>query len=233
MPLRRPRLITFDAFGTLFRAEDVASEEVMGAIVARNELGMQPGELARLWWDRSYQIAFEDFVTVREATEMALTSILLEMGVVDDAGAHTRRLLEGWAATEPYPETEEVLAALEGFELGIVSNIDVDILESLLRRSRLGPRFAVVMTSEERRAYKPDPSPFQEALRQAGCRPGEAIHLGDSPREDVLGATRAGMMAGWIRRREAGLPEGVPEPAFTARDLREAAELILASKPGT
>lgn len=230
MTLRRPRLITFDAFGTLFQAEGVADREVMQAIIAGNNLPLHPKELAQLWWDRSYQIAFEDFVSVREATRMALASLLFEFGVEDDAEAHTHRLLEKWTGTDPYPETGEALRTLGEFDLGIVSNIDEDILEALLRRSRLGPRFRVVVTSEETRTYKPDPGIFREALRRAGCEPQEALHLGDSP-DDVWGARRTGMMAGWINRHKEARKADMPDPDLTAADLQEAADLILVSRP--
>ncbi|MFQ5919028.1 MAG: HAD family hydrolase [Thermoplasmata archaeon] len=230
MPLRRPRLITFDAFGTLFQSEGVADPGVMTGIVTRNNLTLAPEDLAQVWWDRSYQIAFEDFVPVREATRMALASLFLEWGVDDDAAAHTQQLLEAWAETDPYPETSETLGALEEFDLGIVSNIDVDMLQSLLRRSGLGSRFAVLVTSEETRTYKPHRGIFQEALQRAGSRPEEALHLGDSA-DDVLGAKRTGMMAGWINRYAGTLDVGVPNPDLTAPSLREAADLILGRRP--
>jgi 2-haloalkanoic acid dehalogenase type II len=230
MPPRRPRLITFDVFGTLFRSEGVADPGVMIGIVSRNNLTLAPDELAQIWWDRSYQIAFEDFVPVRDATRLALASLFLEWGVDDDAGEHTRRLLEAWAKTDPYPETAETLGALEEFDLGIVSNIDEDMLQALLHRSGLEPLFTVLVTSEETRTYKPRRGIFREALRRAGTRPEEALHLGDSV-DDVLGAKRTGMMAGWINRYEGTLDKGVPDPDLTAPNLREAAELILEWEP--
>jgi 2-haloacid dehalogenase len=230
LPLRRPRLITFDVFGTLFRSEGVADPGVMMGIVSQNHLTLAPDELAQVWWDRSYQIAFEDFVPVREATRLALASLFLEWGVDDDAGEHTSRLLEAWAKTDPYPETTETLRALEEFDLGIVSNIDEDMLQALLRRSGLESLFAVLVTSEETRTYKPHTEIFLEALRRTGTRPEDALHLGDSP-EDVLGAKRTGMMAGWINRYTGTLDEGVPDPDLTAPNLREAADLILGRRP--
>lgn len=230
MPVHRPRLITLDAFGTLFQAEGVANPEVIGAIIARNDLGLGPEELARLWWDRSYQIAFEDFVTVREATRMALVSLLHEFGVEDDAQGHSNRLLEAWKETDPYPEAVEALGRLENFDLGIVSNIDDDILAALLSRSHLTDRFRVVVTSEATRTYKPDPGIFQEALRRTGHTAAMAMHLGDSG-DDILGAKRAGMMVGWVNRRGESRREGIPAPDFTVANLQEAAEVILASRP--
>ncbi|MFQ5907439.1 MAG: HAD family hydrolase [Thermoplasmata archaeon] len=226
----RPRLITFDAFGTLFQSEGVADLDVMGTVVKRNDLRLTPKDLAQIWWDRSHEIAFEDFVTVRDATRMGLASLFLEWGVEDDAAPHTTRLLKVWSETDPYPEASEALGALEEFDLGIVSNIDEDMLEALLRRSRLGSRFAVIVTSEGARTYKPRVGIFHEALRRSGYQPPEALHLGDSA-DDVLGAKRTGMMAGWIDRHAGPLGEGVPDPDLTAPDLRRAAELILATRP--
>ncbi|MEE9592278.1 MAG: HAD-IA family hydrolase [Thermoplasmata archaeon] len=231
MTLRRPRLITFDAFGTLFRTEGVVDPTVMGAIIERHDLGLGRGELAQLWWDRSYQIAFEDFVTVREATRMALASLFREFGVEDDAKAYSDRLLEAWKETDPYPEAVDALRSLGEFDLGIVSNIDDDVLGALLQRSGWADRFRVVVTSEATQIYKPEPGIFREALRRAERPAEQAIHLGDSPVEDVAGAKRSGMMAGWINREDESRGGGAPEPDFAVADLREAAELILATKP--
>ncbi len=231
MTLRRPRLITFDAFGTLFQTEGVADPAVMGAIIERHDLGLGRGELAQLWWDRSSQIAFKDFATVREATRMALASLLHEFGVEDDAKAYSDRLLEAWKETDPYPEALDALRSLAEFDLGIVSNIDDDVLGALLRRSGFADRFRVVVTSEAARIYKPEPGIFQEALRRAERPPEQTIHLGDSPVEDVAGAKRTGMMAGWINREDESRGDGASEPDFAVADLREAAELILATKP--
>lgn len=225
--LRRPRLITFDAFGTLFRAEEVASQDVMEAIIANNGLALTAEELGRRWWDLSYRVASDRFATVRESTRRALALLLEEAGSRDDPEPYTHQLLEGWTRTDPYPEVEDALDALEGFDLGIVSNVDDAVLESLLHRSGLADRFHVVVTSEACRAYKPDPALFRRALYRAACSPERALHLGDSPVDDVLGPKRVGMMAGWINRRDEKLRGRIPRPDLEARDLVEAAEEVL------
>jgi 2-haloalkanoic acid dehalogenase type II len=230
--LRRPRFITFDVFGTLFRVEEVASREVMEDIVKRNNLSMTPEELAEVWWEKSYRVAHEGFLTVREATKVALSRLLQEVGSEDDPEGYTRRLLEHWAATDPYPEVPRALDTLRDFELGIVSNIDDDVLEELLRRSGLQGTFTVKVTSEACRTYKPDARIFEEALKRAGCRPEDALHIGDSPVEDVLGPKRVGMMAGWVNRRGEELKGRVPQPDFVVADLEKAAEIIRRSAPG-
>lgn len=231
-PPRRPRLITFDAFGTLFQLEEDASAAIMETIVERNGLEMAPGELGRRWWDLSYQVAYASFVTVREATHRALERLLQEAGAEDDAAPYAERLLEEWSRTAPFPEVEEALDRLRDFDLGIVSNVDDDVLNTLLERARIRHRFRVVVTSESVRTYKPEPGIFRQALSGARCPPEAALHLGDSPVDDVLGPKRVGMMAGWINRRGEAMRGRIPPPELEAGDLLEAAEIILAA-PGS
>lgn len=232
MTLRRPRLVTLDAFGTLFPADDATSREVMRAILAANDLDTTPEVLGQRWWELSYKVATAGFVTVREATRRALGLLLEEAGVRDDPVPYADRLLEGWARGDPYPEVPAALDALAAFDLGIVSNVDDDVLDALLERSGLRDRFVVVVTSEACRAYKPDPVLFRRALEGAGCPPERSIHLGDSPVDDVLGPKRVGMMAGWINRRDEALRGKIPEPDLVAPDLAAAAEVIRSASPG-
>lgn len=229
---RRPRLVTFDVFGTLFPADETTSREVMAAILAANDLDTTPEALGQRWWDLSYRVATEGFVTVREATRRALALLLEEAGAEDDPVPYADRLLDGWSQADPYLDTRGALDALAEFDLGVISNVDDDILDALLDGSSLRDRFAVVVTSEACRAYKPNPDLFHRALEGAGCNPGQALHLGDSPVDDVLGAKRVGMMAGWINRREEALRGKVPEPDLVAPDLEAAAEVIRNASPG-
>ena len=223
---RRPRLVTFDGFGTLFPADQATSEAVMEDILATNDLDTTPEVLGQRWWELSYKVATSGFVTVREATRRALGLLLEEAGVRDDPVPYADRLLEGWASGDPYPEVAAALDALAEFDLGIVSNVDDDVLDLLLERSGLRDRFVVVVTSEVCRAYKPDPALFRRALRAAGRDPEHALHLGDSPVDDILGPKRVGMMAGWINRRDETLRGKIPEPDLVAPDLLEAAKVI-------
>ncbi len=228
---KRPVFITFDVFGTLFRAEETISQDVMERIIQKFDLPMDYQELIEVWWDRSYKVALDGFVTVREATRKALALLFDDYGIRDDPKPFTVDLMDSWAVTDVYPEVPQALGDLEDFTLGIVSNIDEDMLEALMRRSGLGDVFAVKVTSEATMAYKPNPKIFHMALRLSGFSPAEALHLGDSPVDDVLGPKRVGMMAGWVNRRGESLRGRIPKPDFVVSDLQEAARLILQSEP--
>ncbi len=230
---RSPRWITFDVFGTLFRVEEIAHPDLMEEIIQRTGLTMGVEELGQRWWDASYRVAHESFVTVREATRRALGLLFEEVEAREDPGPFADRLLARWGTTNPYDEVPEVLRRLEGFRLGIVSNIDDELLETLLHRSGLAAAFALRVTSEASRAYKPEAKIFRDAVKAAECPPEEVLHLGDTPVDDVLGPKRVGMMAGWINRRGEAMRGRIPAPDLVAADLREAADLILRRAPGS
>lgn len=93
-----------------------------------------------------------------------------------------------------YPDAPGALAELagRGLRLVCVSNWDISLPE-VLDRCGLGDRFDGVVSSAAAGARKPDPAIFEPALEIAACAPEQALHVGDTPAEDVEGARRAGI----------------------------------------
>jgi len=79
-----------------------------------------------------------------------------------------------------------------GLTMGLISNIEQDIDETLTRLG-LPSWLEIVVTSQDAGANKPQPEIFLEALKQAGVQPAEALYIGDQYQVDVLGANGAGM----------------------------------------
>ena len=79
-----------------------------------------------------------------------------------------------------------------GLTLGLISNIEQDINDTLTRLD-LTSWLEIIVTSQDAGANKPHPEIFQEALRQAGVQPPEAIYVGDQYQFDILGANGVGM----------------------------------------
>jgi putative hydrolase of the HAD superfamily len=127
-----------------------------------------------------------------------------------DLDALTATLIDA-IVFEPYPETIAVLDALRarGHALAVVSNWDVSLLE-VLERTGLAPRIDAVAVSAVVGASKPDPAPFRAALRELGAAPQDAIHVGDTYGEDVVGARAAGVRPILLARESAAPPGGVP-----------------------
>jgi putative hydrolase of the HAD superfamily len=96
----------------------------------------------------------------------------------------------------PFPDAAPALEALRagGLRLVCVSNWDCALPEVL---ERIGLRGLIdgVVTSAGAGARKPDPRIFAPALELAGCAPAEALHVGDTPEEDLVAARAAGIPA--------------------------------------
>jgi putative hydrolase of the HAD superfamily len=82
--------------------------------------------------------------------------------------------------------------AARGMILGLISNVEQDIAQTLTKLS-LYVWLKVVVTSQEVGAGKPRPEIFREALKRASVKPPEAIYVGDQYNVDIVGARGAGM----------------------------------------
>lgn len=121
---------------------------------------------------------------------------------------------------EPF---EDVLLALhrwreEGLRLFVVSNWDIS-LHDVLRATGLRELLDGVVCSAEVGASKPDPAIFLAALELAGVSPGEVVHVGDSPEEDVAGALAAGIRPLLLRRDSDGPAGPAGVPTISLREL--------------
>jgi len=109
-----------------------------------------------------------------------------------------------------YPEVRAALAEYHarGLRLVVVSNWDVS-LRAVLRSLGVSPMLHAILTSAESGVRKPSPQIFEAALDLSGATAGEAIHVGDSVEEDVLGARAAGIEPVLVRRDGGAGLEGV------------------------
>ena len=118
-----------------------------------------------------------------------------------------------------FPDARPALARLrgQGYRLGVITNLRRD-MEELCDRMGLAPYLDFCLTAAEAGVEKPAAEFFAAALARVEALPGEAVHIGDQPRSDVLGARSAGIYpvlldrGGWQREvtdcvRIAGLDE--------------------------
>ena len=107
-----------------------------------------------------------------------------------------------------FEDTLESLDRLKskGYRLGVISNLRRD-MDQLCRDLGMAPYLDFCLTSADVGVEKPDPAIFRAALERAGVRPGEAVHVGDQPRSDLVGARGAGLYAVLLDR--AGWQDGI------------------------
>ena len=126
----------------------------------------------------------------------------------------------------PFVEVPDALSLMRaaGLRLIVVSNWDCS-LHDLLARTGLAALVHGTITSAELGSAKPEPAIFRHALTLAGVPAAHAVHVGDSPVEDVDGARAAGIEPILLVRDGVGPPVGSPAPPPTVvRSLSELAD---------
>jgi putative hydrolase of the HAD superfamily len=138
---------------------------------------------------------------------------------------------EGPAYWDLYPETLSVLKRLkeQGVELGVISNFDSRLF-TILRGLGLAELFDTVTISTLSHVAKPSSRIFHLALEKHAVDPDEAIHVGDSVRDDLEGARRAGLHAALIDREEEHILSQGPEAgqALLLRSLEDLPQRLAA-----
>ena len=104
-------------------------------------------------------------------------------------------------------QTLEYLSS--GHKIGVITNGFIDSQANKLKYSGLWDFISLMIISEEVGVAKPGIEIYQEALRQAGCKPGEALMIGDNLNSDIHGALNAGIDTVYLRRNNA--PEASEE----------------------
>jgi putative hydrolase of the HAD superfamily len=71
---------------------------------------------------------------------------------------------------------------------------------------------------------------FAMLLATAGVAAAEALHVGDDPLADVVGAERAGIRAVWLNRGGREWPKEYLRPAHTLTSLADLDTLLAANE---
>jgi putative hydrolase of the HAD superfamily len=150
---------------------------------------------------------------------------------IDDCA---REIYAEWAGCQHFELYDEVPEALQtlasaGIRVGLISNSHRS-LASFQSHFELEGLITAAVSSAEHGLMKPHPSIFAAALELLDVPPEAAVMVGDSVRQDVEGALRAGMRAVLIHRSQSAhvaekelLARGVP----TIRSLAELHKLVI------
>ena len=117
-----------------------------------------------------------------------------------------------------------------GLYLSVVSNADRNQLQPLIDRGQLTRWMQHCTSSEEAGSCKPDARIFQIALQKSGLAASEVLFVGDSPEQDIQGATVAGMRTALIIEMNTPAPLEIgreaPDPDFRITRLGELPAIV-------
>jgi putative hydrolase of the HAD superfamily len=199
---RRPRALLIDAMGTLVTVQSPAHRL---RSVLRDRFGVDVSEAeaatalrAEIAFYRAHMDDGRDRRTLHQL-RLRCAGVLrdaLPVGVGAAAGdleALLDALLDALRFVAFDDARDALLAArARGVRVVVVSNWDVSVLE-VLERTGLAPLLHGALCSAVVGVAKPSPEIFMRALSLAGAQASDALHVGDSPSDDVAGALAAGI----------------------------------------
>ncbi len=208
---RRLRAVTFDAGGTLFYPHPSVGEiyaEAARRHGAAADANAMEEAFRRAWVTCHHDdaVAAAGNTSQREWWRELVFRTLEMAGVtMPDREAYFHELYDLFARPEVwrlFPDAVETLTAMRrrGLKVGLLSNWD-HRLRPVLEGLDLMPLLDAVIISCEVGVEKPEPKIFHAAWAALGVARGEeALHVGDSYRDDVLGALAVGMGAVLVER---------------------------------
>lgn len=204
------RVVFFDALGTLVDLEPpwIGLRPLVPEVVTDEQLAAAVQVEMAYYRDHASEGRDEESLAdLRERCAAVLSDALGEEVV-------TAADLVAAIRVSPFPDALPALESLRdrGLKLICISNWDISLAEVLDGCGLLG-HLDEIVSSARVGVPKPDPAPFELGLDLVSCDPAEALHVGDSPEEDIVGASTAGIDSLLLDREasapRAELPEGV------------------------
>jgi 2-haloalkanoic acid dehalogenase type II len=229
--------VIFDMYETLVENNPGLWQSTFQEIIRSQQLQVSIDDLWREW--RAVEVGFRSrrvepgspFQSYFEGWRDCFAGAFQILGLEGDPETASHKSIQDMSLRAPYVETIEAMKAIQkNWRTAILSNADDGYL--LPNVAALDLNFAEVLSSEGCRAYKPEPSLFQEMLRRLGVSPSEAMYVGDRQYEDVQGASGVGMPTVWINRTEAELDPKLPTPDYQIASLLELPGILTGKSTG-
>jgi len=197
-----PKLVLFDAYGTLFDVYSVSS-------TAEQIFPGQGAALSVLWRDKQIEYTrlramagrYKPFwdITI-DALRYACEALKLNL-----SEERQRRLLNVYSSLAAYPENRAVLQELKsrGIQTAILSNGNTEMLNVAVRGANFQDLLDAVLSVDSLQTFKIHSSVYQMGLNHFGVTAAETLFV-SSNCWDACGATWFGLPTLWVNR--AGLP---------------------------
>lgn len=165
-----------------------------------------------------HPLVFKGVFTLVESRRERLRRLFVELGVeYAEADLDGVESVFNQAYDTVFVPVGGARALLEGLaghaRIGVLSNNVRAGVEKMLRRLGLDGYVDACFAADMVGVTKPDPAMFRAALEHFKAEPGEAVMVGDSWENDVLGASALGIRPVWFNR--FGRP--CPDPALAAQ----------------
>jgi 2-haloalkanoic acid dehalogenase type II len=214
-------VVTFDCYGTLIDWNAGIWKAFVDAAAADN-VRVDPQALRELYAEIEPAVEAEPYRAYREvlAETARRAAARADWMMADPTAEAFAASLPEW---RPFADTNAALERLSaaGIRLGILSNVDRDLLAGTLRHFRV--EFEIVVTAEDVGSYKPAHGHFLEGRRRVGDA--RWLHAAQSYFHDVVPCDELGIDSAWINRH-GDTATGTARPTRELSTLADHAEWI-------
>jgi len=155
--------------------------------------------------EQSYRLELDVSPEERGRMLFELLGLRFAPGEEQEVRSRAGKILSdyGWPSRLPHlnpeaaPTLEHLSSEFEGIKIGLISNAgrSTRTYTRLLESLGILKYFDSLTISSEVGYLKPRREIFERAIRSLSIAPSEAIHVGDSFKQDIVGATSFGMNA--------------------------------------
>ncbi len=215
-------VITFDCYGTLIDWER-GIRDAFSALGAAARVPVDPDAALELYVEIEAAVEAEAYRSYRTVLTETARRIADRLGWQLPA-SRAAFLAESVPSWLPFADTNPALRRLTaaGYHLGILSNVDDDLLA--WTRRHLAAFFEIVVTAQQVGSYKPAPGHFTMAREIIGGQ--RWLHAAQSYFHDVVPARALGIPVAWINRK-AETPRDGAKPDREFRTLGDLADWLV------
>jgi 2-haloacid dehalogenase/putative hydrolase of the HAD superfamily len=216
--LKDIKWVTTDCYGTLIDWE----KGIMDAFkreADRDGLTIDSGAFLQSFFEKQAQIMSGSYELYAEVLRRAAVQAAEEIDWTIEP-SRAQFLPDSVAAWPAFREANAAMDRLrERYEIGIISNVDDKLLG--ISRRHLRTELDLVVTAQQVRSYKPDPTHLRECARRIGGKKGW-VHIASGYESDIGPALKLNVPVIWVNRNGEKL-EGRKAPDATVKNIRDAA----------
>lgn len=227
--MSKPKLISFDCYGTLIDWE-TGILSALEPVLAAHGCALPNAEILRRYARIESTLQKGPYQSYREI----LRGVTRQFGVELDfapTGSELDAIPDSLPNWQPFPDTVAALKQLKRqHRLAILSNIDDDLFAATAKHLEVA--FDLVITAQQLSCYKPERRNFEVLRERGGVAPSELLHAAESVYHDIIPARELGLKTAWVNRRNqctislTGPPDPREQPDFECVDLQALVELL-------
>jgi 2-haloalkanoic acid dehalogenase type II len=214
-------IITFDCYGTLIDWDN-GIINAFQTEAAKDRIQLRSDQIIEAYAGEEPKVEAEGYHLYRDVLAGTARRVASRLGwnLPRERAGFLAASLPAW---QPFPDTNPALERLaRRFQLGILSNIDDDLLTAT--RRHFTANFELIVTAQQVKSYKPGLAHFNEALRLASGK--RLLHAAQSHFHDVAPTAKLGIPVVWVNRTGSAIEPGGPAPTHEVRTLTELANLL-------